>query len=200
MTAVEENSLDCVRILLQHGADVRVTSKDGTTALHLAACHETPRILEMILQSSAAKGSSLYTRNNNGMSLLHVAATHGWPPTIEYILKHFEEASPFDRLQDDSTCLHLAARSGRVTVAKLFLDRGLSANDCTKGGETPVYSAIRSFNSLETIQMLHTRGTDLNISRTETGDIPLFHAIRYLCSASKANTMSCFTFFAGKYS
>ncbi|KAM0805996.1 ankyrin repeat-containing domain protein, partial [Usnea florida] len=162
MTAIEKNSVDCTSILLQHGADVRVTNRDGATALHFAAHHETPRIMEMILQSSAAKGSSLYTRDNDGWSLLHDAACAGWLPTIEYILEHFKEASPFDRLQDDSTCLHLAAKSGRVAAVRFFLDCGLSADDYNKGGETPVYSAISSINSLETIQVLHTMGADLD--------------------------------------
>ena len=192
--AIEKNSVDCVSILLQHGADVRVTSRYGRTALHSAACHETPRMLEMILQSSAAKGSSLYTRDNQGGTLLHNAAFNRSLPTIEYILEHFEEASPFDRLLDDSTCLHLVARSGCVPGAKFFLDRGLSANDYNKGGETPVHAAITSFNSFETIQILHTSGADLDIPSAETGDIPLFHVTRHLCSASKADTMTCFDF------
>ena len=196
--AVRKEIIDCISILLQHGADVRVASVDGTTALHEAASHETPRMLEMILetihQSSAAKGSSLYTRDNAGWSLLHHAAFHGWLPTIENILEHFEEASPFDRLQDDSTCLHLAAQSGRVAGVKFFLDCGLSANDFNKGGETPVYSAIRSFNSFETVQILHTRGADLDFPSEETGDIPVFEVIRRLGSTSDADTMSCFNY------
>ena len=194
MTAVEKNSVDCVSILLQHSADVRATGRDGTTALHLAACHETPQMLEMILQSSAAKGSSLYTRDNAGWSLLHDAAFHGWLPTIENILKHLGEASPFDRLQDDSTCLHLAAQSGRIAGVKFFLDCGLSANDFNKGGETPVYSAIKSFNSFEIVQILHARGADLDFPSEKTGEIPLFEVIRRLGSSSNADTMSCFAY------
>ena len=192
--AVENMRVDCISILLQHGADVSATSGGGTTALHLAACHETPRILEMILQSSSAKGSGLYTRTNDKYTLLHVAADHGWLPTIEYILEHFEDASPFDRLQDGSTCLHLAAHSGRVAGVRFFLDCGLSANDYNKSGETTVYSAIRSFNSFETVQILHTRGADLDFPSEETGDIPLFEVIRRLGSTSNVDTMRCFNF------
>ena len=194
MKAAKKNSVDCVRALLQHGADVRVTSGYGITALHLAACHETPRMMEMILQSSSAKGSSLYTRSNDGSTLLHVAADDGWLPSIEFILEHFEEASPFDRLQDDSTCLHLAAQCGWVAGVKFFLECGLSANDYNKGGATPVYSAIDSWNSLETVQILHTRGADLDFPSEETGDIPLFEVIRRLGSASNADTMNCFDY------
>ena len=194
MTAVEKNSVDCVRTLLQHGADVRVASVYGTTALHLAACHETPRMLEMILQSSTTKGSNLYTRDNAGWSLIHHAASHGWLRTIETILEHFEEASLFDRLQNNSTCLHLAAQSGWVAGVKFFLDCGLSANDYNNDGETPVYSAINSSNSFETIQILHARDADLDIQSAETGDIPLFHVIRRLGPASDADTMRCFDF------
>ena len=194
MTAVEKNSVDCVSILLQLGADFRVTSGNGTTALHLSACHETPRMLEMILQSSASKCSSLYTRDNDGRSLLHYAAFHGSLPNIEYILEHFEEASLFDRLQEDSTCLHLAARSGSVAGTNFLLDRGLSADDYNKRGETPVYSAIRSFNSFETVRILHTRGANLDFPSKETGDIPLFEVIRRLDSASNPDIMSCFDY------
>ena len=198
MTAVAKDSVDCISILLQHGADVKVTSVDGTTALHEAASHETPGILEMILnmtlQSSAAKRSSLYTRDNDGRSLLHYAAFHGSLPNIEYILEHFEEASLFDRLQEDSTCLHLAARSGSVAGTSFLLDRGLSADEYNKRGETPVYSAIRSFNSFETVKILHTRGANLDFPSKETGDIPLFEVIRYLASRNNADTMSCFDY------
>ena len=192
--AVQKNSVDCVSILLQHGADVSAMSRDGATALHLAACHETPRMLEMILQSSSAKGKRLYTRTNDGYTLLHDAADNGWLPTIEYILKHFEDASPFDRVQDGSTCLHLAAHSGRVAAVRFFLDCGLSANDYNKGGETPVYSAIKSFNAFETVQLLHTSGADLDFPSEETGGIPLFEVIRRLGSARNADTMRCFDF------
>ena len=194
MIAIEKNSVDCVSTLLQHNADVRVTSRDGTTALHLAARHETPRMMEMILQSSAAKGSSLYIRDKYGWSLLHDAAYAGWVPTTEYILEHFKEASPFDRVQDDSTCLHLAAESGRVTEVRFFLDCGLSANDCDQGGRTPVYSALSSINSLETIRVLHNMGADLDFPCEETGDIPLFEVIRRLGSASNADIMSSFDY------
>ena len=194
MTAVHKNNVDCVSILLQHGADVRATNGNGATALHFAACHETPQMLKMILQSPAAIGCSLYTRDNPGFTLLAVAAHYGSLPTIEYILEHFEEASPFDRLQDDSTCLHLAAQSGRISVVEFFLDRSLSANDYNKARETPVYSAIRSSNPFKTVQILHTRGADLDLPGEGTGDIPLFEVTSRLGSANNADVMSCFDY------
>ncbi len=195
MVASEAMSVDCAKILLQHGANVRVVTKDGITALHKAATHSTSTMLETILNSAIPDGPNLYTRTNLGLTMLNFAATVGSLPVIEYILKHFEDASPWDRTHGQSTCLQQAAWSGSEPAVTFFLNKGLSLNDYNIHGYTALISAIDAFkNSFETVKLLHAKGADLNAAYDKTGEIPLFHQIRCLGPGGNANMMRCFDY------
>ncbi len=195
MVAVEAMSIDCAKILLQHGANVRVVTEDGITVLHKAATHSTSTMLETIVNFAIPNGPNLYTRTKSGHTLLSLAAAMGSLPVIEYILKHFEDASPWDRTQGQSTCLHQAAWSGSEPAVTFFLNKGLLPNDCNIYGLTPLFSAIDGFkNPFEMVKLLHAKGADLNAAPDETGDIPLFHQIRCLGRGGNADMMRCFDY------
>ena len=53
-----------------------------------------------------------------------------------------EEAECWEGWEDSKTSLGIAARYGRVEVAKLLLDRGANPNKATRQGWTPLHAAV----------------------------------------------------------
>ena len=85
-------SVEVVKLLLQHGANLRATCKLGKSALHYAAeVGVSPPLLDCLLRAAEAAGVSeaateaetvpiAQRRDSRGRTPLHYAASHGdWP-------------------------------------------------------------------------------------------------------------------------
>jgi ankyrin repeat protein len=52
--AAQSGSVDCIELLLQHGANIEATTSDGSTPLHIAAANGPPKIITAILSQSCS--------------------------------------------------------------------------------------------------------------------------------------------------
>ena len=59
-----------MRLLVDHGASVTVANQRGFTALHGAAIHDDPSLVEFLVE----RGARLDVKNDNGQTPLDVAA------------------------------------------------------------------------------------------------------------------------------
>jgi len=77
--AVHGGHVDCVRLLLRHGADASVTAEDGWTALHAAAAGGTERhaACARLLLRYGCSSLQPDLRGNSSLDLARVAATRG---------------------------------------------------------------------------------------------------------------------------
>lgn len=73
MVAVEENSVDCLKLLCLARADLNLVDNKGNTALHLAAMFKHSKCMQVLLGVQSMKEPStkleLDNRNEKGKSL-----------------------------------------------------------------------------------------------------------------------------------
>lgn len=130
--AIREGDLQRCRSLVLAGADLAATSKDGWTALHLAATVEHPAITRLLLESGAPLGARL---KKGGWTPLHVAAANGHAETARALLDGGADVNA--KASADFTPLHVAAWYNRLGEATaVLMQHGADADAKTEKGRT----------------------------------------------------------------
>ncbi|KAL1510667.1 hypothetical protein AB1Y20_006964 [Prymnesium parvum] len=125
LIATREGHVDCVKVLLECGADATVANNDGWTALHFAA-RGSPKKEEHsadwaeIIRALLLAGASLDARTSKGFLPLHYACASGHTDAVRLFLDH--GASPFNASLHGATPLHLACFLGHIECARLIID------------------------------------------------------------------------------
>merc|ERR1712212_807390 len=73
-----------VEVLLQNGADVNAKTKDGSTALMMAAGYGQKDIVKLLLQNNA----NINVKNKYGTTALMSAAHEGYNDSVEILLQN----------------------------------------------------------------------------------------------------------------
>jgi ankyrin repeat protein len=178
-------NLDITEILLNAGANVNATTRDGRTAVQEAAKIGATDIVELLIKrgadleispskhadtpliSAAAKGhtatvKALLTAGAN----IRAAQSGGWT-ALHYALlnKNSEMACMILEYSPDTNAstmggtraLHLAALAGMTSVASLLLDMGAEEDAVDSGGLTALRVAVQA-GELEMVKLLVERG------------------------------------------
>ncbi|CEI70769.1 hypothetical protein FVEN_g749 [Fusarium venenatum] len=152
--AVGFNSSQFVRILIDSGADVTATDREGFTPLHVARSAEITRIL---LES----GAMVDSRTNVGRTALHSASFNGSAEIVEVLLdmsaavdaRVSVESSP-GNFDCHLTPLHLACLAGHLEVARMLIAKGTSLTASNAG---VLHGACAEGNK-EIVQLLALEG------------------------------------------
>jgi ankyrin repeat protein len=141
--AARYDNLDMVRLLVERGADVNLSQKDGTTALMLAAGVKysltqegdpmnagTPADAYEIVKLLAGKGSDVNATNAKGETALYGAAFVGRNQAIAYLAEHGAHLDAKTKqgltildgalntgVADDGTGARVGGKPGESTVA-----------------------------------------------------------------------------------
>jgi ankyrin repeat protein len=123
--AVAGGSLEIVRLLLKHNADVNSQDKDGLTAMHWiftflrdSSKGEFPQIVRLLLKH----GANPNVRNNNRRTPLHLVSS--WSlvslrlEVARMLLAHGADVGAVD--EEGQTPLQDALASGQTEMAQLF--------------------------------------------------------------------------------
>lgn len=108
---------ELVLALLEHGSPLETRDADAKTPLHLAIEEEHNAVVDDLLRHGADVNSLL-----GGLTLLMRATYHGDLELVRRLIAHRASLDVVGK--DNMTALHLAARSGRVGVAKLLIEAG----------------------------------------------------------------------------
>ena len=142
-------SLPALMLLLERGADPKVTGNDGN-ALHLAVWFENLATVQYLLELGVTPNGTAEV----GETPLHFAALRGYDAIGELLLLHGADANiktthgHTDMFSTSppvvgETPLHLAAAAGHASFVRLLLKHGADRNISARDGQLAVHWAAR---------------------------------------------------------
>jgi len=155
MWATGNSSNDAFQALLDAGADVNATSRNGATALMLASSHLDRAKVNMLLR----RGATANARDKSGRTALMYAASSARPPVgcgnSNWLLRLaiagplakdlIDARAPVNEKNDrGETALMLAAGSGSAEIVATLLENGADVNALNLNGETAIQYASAS--------------------------------------------------------
>ncbi|KAJ8600625.1 hypothetical protein CTAYLR_008984 [Chrysophaeum taylorii] len=150
--AAKNGHVDCVRLLLSHGAEVdAATSDTGATPL-LAACHTGKFDCAQLLVSAGADVERRTT--DDGSTPLLVAAQNGRTDCVRLLLEMGAFAN--SPRNDGATPLLMAAKNGHLPCVKLLLP----VSDVDQPSSKPPLVLASQHGHLETARLLLDHGAD----------------------------------------
>jgi ankyrin repeat protein len=105
LEAIEKNDADAFDSLLESGADPNAATRQGTTALMLAAFYKRPEFLATLI----SRGADVNARNYFGNTALTLAVLSGHVKMVKELL--VAGADPNARALDGTTALAFVLRS-----------------------------------------------------------------------------------------
>ncbi|XP_050444857.1 transient receptor potential channel pyrexia-like [Cataglyphis hispanica] len=166
-------NVHCTKLLLSHGADVRVQMGVArSTPLHLAAEEGSAECTRLLLNA----GASWEARNSRGQTAMHLAALAQSVETMDVLISVGATVDAEDN--EGRTPLHAAvAKALRGSeLIKTLIQAGASVNKADKFGYTPLHIAALNESS-STVVILLSKGADVT-ARTKGGITALSFIIR----------------------
>ena len=157
---------EIVRYLLEKGANVNVTTSDGTTPLLEAVRRERPVIVGMLL----AKGAKPNQRDSRQMTPLGTAAGVGSVEVIELLVK---AKADLHAEMYGITPLGFAVAAKKTEAIKRLVALGANVNHVSKlSGQTALHGAILQGGDPKMIELLLSLKANPN-ARAKDGATPL---------------------------
>jgi len=160
-----------VRALLAQHVDATVAQADGMTALHWAAYHDNPEIVDLLVRARA----NVNAANRYGVTPLSLACTNGNGAMVERLLT--AGADPNTPLPGGETPLMTAARTGKLAAVNALLSHGakVDGKDDRRGQTALMWAAAEGHAAV--VQALIAAGADFK-TRLTSGFSPLLFAVR----------------------
>lgn len=160
-----------VKLLLEHGADVNIRDREGSTALMKSAVCNAADIALLLINH----GAELNVRGNQ-YTALEMAVARG-PEVAALLVKHGAELNTRDPYAG-ATPIHTAINLDDVEMVRLLLKHGADVNLRGRNGGTPLHAAARKGNDI-LVELLMQYGADTNI-KDDQGMTPLDIAVRHI--------------------
>lgn len=161
------NSDEVMKFLIENGADINATERDGRTPLCLLVKHNgTPEMITFFVKNGAD------LNNKGGGSPLYWAIySHCIRLQTLLIELGTDVNGVIDSFDDLKAPLHLTRD---LPVVKLLIDKGANVNITDKFKSTPLHYA----NHLSIVKYLVENGADINAKNNE-GNTPLHTAVNF---------------------
>jgi ankyrin repeat protein len=164
--ATEVGDLKVIQFLLDHGADIEIQNKDGTTPLYNAVTKKNLDVARLFLSKGADPNKFAY-RNERGEVLTPLMAAAGLNDAemVDLLLQNGGRLEK--RCNDGSTTLMLAAKISGPEVIKLLIARGANVNATGPKGHTAlIYAAYNG--KQETVKLLLAAGANPSAKATDS--------------------------------
>ncbi|KAM9358027.1 CARD- and ANK-domain containing inflammasome adapter protein [Symphorus nematophorus] len=147
-SAVKQNHDGVVTVLIDSGANVNMTDKQGYTPLLLSAELGHTEVFRVLV----AKEAKLDVTLSDLSSALHLAVHSGSMPIVQTLLEM--GLDPNVTGPKAQTPLHLAAHCNRPELVDVLLRAGAQVNAVTSDGLTPLHIASQQGHLRPVIQLL----------------------------------------------
>ncbi|XP_045488225.1 SH3 and multiple ankyrin repeat domains protein 3 isoform X3 [Pieris rapae] len=152
--AVEKNSLEAVKTLLELGASPNYKDGKGLTPLYLSVTNKTdPLLCETLLHDHATIGAT----DLQGWQEVHQACRNGLVQHLDHLL--FYGADMNSRNASGNTPLHVCAVNAQDSCARQLLFRGCDKESLNYANQTPYQVAVIAGN-LELAEVIKNYKTD----------------------------------------
>ena len=161
--AIERCDMDCMRLLVEHNADLEVATSDKKyKPIHLAVKkallkgdEKFPDCMDLLLEQTV----NVNAPTSNGNTALHFAAYEGDVECLEDLLK----AKPQLTLKNDKgfTPLHKAIQRGHADFAAALIQHRAEVDPTDNKGFTPLHWAALK-NHVACVQLLITNNANLH--------------------------------------
>ncbi len=146
-TAALQNLVEWAENLLDRGAEVDATDREGRTPLMFAAAFRSMEVASLLL----AHGADPNAGDGHGDTALHLAAAFGDVPMATLLIENGAEVAA--RAKDGATPLHYAALYGHPKMITLLIERGAAAHVLDDTGVSALQYATRQ-NRTQAIALL----------------------------------------------
>jgi uncharacterized protein len=165
MTAVKQNSIALVQLLLDNGADINVADNCDQNALFMAASQGRVSMMKLLVQH----GLSVRAVNNIGSTPLSLAVSYGHKPAAEWLIQHGADVQASN--MHGGTALHSACvNTDDPAMVELLLANGADVHKRAHVGQTALDMAAR-YGCIQCAKVLIAAGSDINnvLINGETG-------------------------------
>ncbi|KAF7595629.1 hypothetical protein BBP40_005377 [Aspergillus hancockii] len=179
LRAVERNHVRIVQLLLDYGAPLETTDRDGRTALMTAAWKNHWHVLQVLI----ARGANVNAKDNRKRNVLHNLAADkhcNWGEDVIALLLKTTCQLDGEAGQDElgRTPLHWACATGKLRFAEMLLKRPhgpiADVNAIEFRSKSALHIAI-AHDRDDIVQLLLRHGADID-SRSDGGWTPLHNA------------------------
>ena len=157
MGAARWGHTDCVKYLLQSGAQLDLKDEGGETALNLAAEGGHIEVMTRLVEA----GHNVNQRDWLGeRTPLMAAAGEGHTDCVQYLLQNGAQLDLEDHV--GMTALHLAASLGHLEVMKRLVEAGQDVNQRDVGKRTPLMRAAERGHT-DCVEYLIQIGAEMDV-------------------------------------
>lgn len=142
-----------VKMLIDYGADVKLTKDNGATALYIAAEIGNLEITKIFLDKRVDPNLVM----NDGSNSLHAAANGGYTEVVKLLIGHHAKVNSIDNFK--CTPLYYSAKNGHKDVVSVLLKHKADPNLDDDMGLSPLLLATQN-GHVEISQMLVKNGAD----------------------------------------
>ncbi|OWY96418.1 hypothetical protein PHMEG_00033316 [Phytophthora megakarya] len=166
--AVYNGQLEIVRLLLNSGVNLSLSTGGAPTPLMLAASKGYVEIMNLLLD----KGADVDEKTWKGDTALTFAAEGGQVEAVEILLTRH---TTVDSHGVNSAPLAIAAQRGHAEVIKLLLKHNVNVNAKDSDGDSALHEAVYSHSPDCARVLIQSEATELDV-QNENGWTPLIAA------------------------
>jgi ankyrin repeat protein len=188
--AARENCRACVKVLLEHGADIDLPDPDGVSPLHVAVMNANWDLAKDLIDAGADVDqwdifgmAPLFTTVGNrsrydggrasidppnittGLDIVKLLLERGADPNMQLFFRPANVRGATNLR--GSTPLIRAANLNDMEVVKLLLEHGADATIYQADRQTPIHAVLagraNEKDAIELIKLFHDAGTDVNV-------------------------------------
>ena len=154
--AAKRGDYDTVKELLDNGANVNQTNKNGWTALHAAAYEGHTEVVALLLEW----GANVNQADDSGATVLSMAACKGH---IEIVRLLLDPKYGVHMNVEANLALNLATYQGHTDIVSLLLDKGVDVNRGDAIDGTRALQLAIERGNMELVNLLLGVGADLGL-------------------------------------